>query len=117
MEIKGRDVLKVRCISTGHSYDKESEMKGEKYNRYTYKGKVFIANAKDPFVKTQTDGTLYSAELDTNDEGQLSLVGWTSTVEEINMAKTESTLNTIGASAVVTAMTETELAELEKTGD
>lgn len=98
MEIKGRQVLKVRLISEGHDYDKESKMKDEKYNRYVYNGKVFICNAKDPFVKVQKAGKLYSVELDANEEGQLSMVGWTSTDEEITMAKTEATLLSFSAS-------------------
>lgn len=89
MEIKGREVLKIQAISTGHDYDANSKMAGKKYNRYAYGGKVFIAEKDSPFDKAFAEGEVYSVDLDTNGDGQLSLVGFTTTKQEVVMAKTE----------------------------
>lgn len=113
-EIKGREVLSVYCFnSEGKPYDVDENhpMKGQKYNLYQFDGKVFIANQNDPFVKAQAKGEVYSIKLSINDEGQLSLAGWTSIAGEINMAKTEATLASFTAVDTST-VSEEELKEL-----
>ena len=113
-EIKGREVLSVYCFnSEGLPYkvEKEHKMHGQKYNLYQFDGKVFIANQNDPFVKAQSKGEVYSIKLSINDDGQLSLAGWTSIAGEINMAKTEATLASFTAVDTST-VSEEELKEL-----
>ena len=88
-EIKGREVLKVKAIAGTFDYSATSKLAGQKYRRFAQGGKVFIANEEDAFCKAFDAGNIYSVDLDSNDEGQLSMVGFTSIQQELNMAKTE----------------------------
>lgn len=89
MEIKGREAMKVQAIGTELEYAKGTKMEGKKYRRFTYGGKVFIAEAGSPFCLAFDKGEIYSLDIDTDTEGQLSLNGFTTTKQEVNMAKTE----------------------------
>jgi hypothetical protein len=92
-ELKGRESLKVVALPGVHNYAKGSKLEGSSYRRFAYGGKVFIANAEDAFCTAFDKGTVYSIDLDSNEEGQLSLVGHTTTTQELNMAKTEVLLS------------------------
>lgn len=112
-EIKGREVLKIQSLAGTHDYavDKTSPMFGKKYRRFAYLGKAFVANAEDEFCKQFDKGEIYSADLGTNDEGQLSLVGYTDITREVKMAKAEATLTAI---TEMVALTTEQLAVLEE---
>ena len=88
-ELKGREVLKVQSLAGTFDYSAESKLAGKKYRRFAYGGKVFIANTEDAFGTAFDSGNVYSVDLDSNAEGQLSLTGHTTIAQEINMAKTE----------------------------
>ena len=92
-ELKGREALKVQPVAGTFPYAETSKLAGKKYRRFAYGGKVFIANAEDAFCSSFDAGNIYSVDLDSNDEGQLSLVGHTTIAQEINMAKTEVQLS------------------------
>lgn len=101
INLKGREVLKIKALAGTFDYDAESKMKGKKYRRYSYNGAVFVANTEDNFVTLQEQGKLYSADLeltaDPKDANKmvLSLLNYTSSVQEKEMAKTEAELNFI----------------------
>lgn len=88
-EIKGREVLKVQTIAGDMPYAKGTKMEGKTYRRFAYGGKVFIANTEDTFCADFDKGNIYSIDLDVNEEGLASLVGKTTIMQEVNMAKTE----------------------------
>ena len=101
INLKGRDVLKIKRQAGIFNYNDDSKMKGQKYYRYTFNGAVFITNTEDNFVALQESGKLYSADLelgpDPKDEKKLvlSLMNYTSATQEKEMAKTEAELNYI----------------------
>ena len=88
-ELVGRAVLKIKAIAGEFEYSATSKLAGQKYRRFAQGGKVFIANTADAFCTAFDHGNVYSIDLDTNEEGQLSMVGFTTITQEINMAKTE----------------------------
>lgn len=97
MEIKGREVLKIKAIAGTKDYAADSKLKGEQYRLFAFGGKVFIANVKDAFCTAFDTGKVYSIDLGVNDEGLLSLDGFTSIDQEMNMAKTEAMLKVFTA--------------------
>ena len=90
-EIKGREVFKVRAIATDKEYDvaETSPMFKQKYRRFSYGGKVFIANTADEFCEFFAKKKIYSIDLDSNEEGLVSMVGFTTIDQEVSMAQTE----------------------------
>ena len=109
MEIKGRDVLKIKTVSTGNKYkvDKEHKFFGQSYNLYQYNGTVFTVNANDEFVSWKDSGSLYSVNFNegtrevTDANGVLvtvptyQLVGCTNIAQETAMATAEARLDYI----------------------
>ena len=98
IELKGREVLKIKSLAGEFPYKDDSKMKGEKYRRFSYDGAVFIANVKDTFCEQFDKGELFSADLElskVDDRMVLTLLNNTSSTQEIGMAKTEATLNRI----------------------
>jgi hypothetical protein len=95
MEVKAREVLKVRALAGEFSYDEASKMAGKKYRRFTYGGKAFIAPSDDSFCSSFDNGDVFSVDLDTNEEGKLSLTGFTTNQQELKMAKTVCELESI----------------------
>ena len=98
INLKGREVLKVKALAGTFNYDKDSKMNGKTYRRYSYNGAVFTANTEDNFVSLQESGKLYSADLELTMQGDkavLSLLNYTSSVQEKEMMKTEAELNYI----------------------
>ena len=118
MEIKGREVMKVVALVGEHSYDveKDTPMHGKKYRRFAYLGKAFIANVEDKFCKLVDDETLYSVDLMENEEGKISIGGYTSINQEKNMATIEDELATIAAPKVNSVLTPEILAKLASMG-
>ena len=101
-EIKGRDVLNIKTVSTGNDYqvEKDHRLAGQKYNLYQFDGIVFTVNADDEFVKWKNDGILYSATFVegvrmVDVEGQqverktLQLTGCTNINQEKSMARAQ----------------------------
>lgn len=110
MELKSRDVLKIKTISKNNKYnvDKEHKFFGKTYNLYQYDGTVFTVNADDEFVSWKDEGKLYSVDLkestrqveDRNtgalvDVRSFQLVGCTNIAQEKAMAETDAALNYI----------------------
>jgi hypothetical protein len=98
LNLKGRDVLKIKALPGELDYDKESKMKGKKYRRFAYDNAVFVANTEDAFCKQFDEDKLYSVDLlweQDGDKAQLSLMNNTSIDREINMARAEATLTSI----------------------
>jgi hypothetical protein len=89
--LTGRQALVIQAIAglLDYKVEKDTPMFGKKYRRFSFNGKVFVANSEDAFCAAFDKGIVYSVNLDSNAEGQLSLVGFTTTTQEINMAKTE----------------------------
>ena len=88
-ELRGREALKVQALPGIHEYAATSKLAGKTYRRFAFGGKVFIANTEDKFCLAFDAGNIYSIDLDSNEDGQLSLVGHTTIQQELNMAKTE----------------------------
>ena len=98
IQLKGREVLKIKALAGEFDYDKDSKMKGKKYRRFSYDGAVFVANTEDSFCNQFDKGELFSADLQltkVDDRLVLTLLNNTSSSQEIGMAKTEATLNRI----------------------
>jgi len=98
INLKGRDVLKIKALPGVFDYKEDTKMKGKKYRRFSYNGAVFIANTEDEFVTLKDSGKLYSADLQLTMDGEkavLTLLNQTSSTQEKEMAKTESELNYI----------------------
>lgn len=108
LEIKGRQVLGIKTISSGNSYnvDKDHKLAGKTYNLYQYNGIVFTVNSEDEFASWKNNGKLYSVtfnegsrEMEVNGAmtsvPTLQLVGCTNIDQEVSMAQTESTLRRI----------------------
>lgn len=100
INLKGREVLKVKALAGIFNYDKDSKpgKEGKKYRRYSYNGAVFTANTEDNFVTLQENGKLYSADLELTMQGDkavLSLLNYTSSTQEKEMMKTEAELQFI----------------------
>jgi hypothetical protein len=101
IQLLGREALKVRALPGVHDYKEfladgvtKSKLVGEKYRRFVVDGKkAFIADNKDPFCSAFDSGLIYSVDLDSNTEGQLSLANFTTIAQEINMARTQQLLD------------------------
>jgi len=108
LEIKGRDVLRVKTISKGRKYDvaEDHSFFGKKFNTYQFNGIVFTVNSEDEFVAWKDSGKLYSITFipgtrQKEVDGQLvtvptlQLASCTNVDQEISMAQTEKTLQDI----------------------
>lgn len=122
IELKGREIFKIKTISSNMPYDKDSKLAGQTYNRYSHNGIVFTVNSADEFVQWKNSGKLYSVDLmpgtRTNDEGEtvdtLQLVGCTNIDQETSMARAESELNKIYRDANPVEVTEDLLSALQQ---
>jgi len=127
MELKGRQVGKIKLISTGNKYNVEEghPFYGQTYNLYQFNGIAFTVNSNDEFVKLRDTNKLFSVDFvegtrEREIDGQLvkvpslQLVSSTSIDFEVNMAKTESVLNKIYRDAETTEVSEDLFAELVK---
>ena len=125
LEIKGREVGKIKTISTGNAYKVEADHKfyGQFYNLYQFNGVAFTVNSNDEFVALKDSGKLYSVDFvegtrDRDVDGQmvsvktLQLASCTSVDFEVTMAQTESTLRKIYKDEEVTAVTDSLLSAL-----
>lgn len=110
MEIKDRQVLKIKTVSKGNKYnvDKDHKFFGKTYNLYQYDGTVFTVNSDDEFVSWKDEGKLFSADLKEGtrqvedpktgalvDVRTFQLVGCTNIAQETAMATTVAQLNYI----------------------
>jgi len=127
MELKARQVLKIKQISTGNKYkvDEGHPFHGQEYNVYQYNGIAFTVNASDEFVNWRNAGKLFSVDFTEGTrqrevDGQMvdvptiQLVGCTNIDQEVAMAKTESTLAKIYRDAETTVVTDDVIADLLK---
>jgi hypothetical protein len=127
MELKGRQVLKIKEIATGIKYnvDEEHTMYGQTYNRYQYNNIVFTVNSNDEFVAWRKDGTLFSADFvegtrEREIDGEmvpvptLQLVSCTNINQEVAMATAEAKLAKIYKEAAVEEVNEDLLNSLQK---
>lgn len=125
MELKARQVLKIKTIATGKKYDVEEghSLHGQTYNLYQYEGIVFTVNSNDDFVNWRDAGTLFSVDFqegtrDKEVDGQmvkvktLQLTGCTNINQEISMAKAEATLTKIYRDAETTEISDDVMSEL-----
>jgi hypothetical protein len=117
MEIKARQVLKIKTISTGNKYKVEEghPFFGQTFNVYQYNGIAFTVNSNDDFAKWRDNGELFSVdfaestrqkEVDGSivDVPTLQLTGCTNIKQEVSMAKAEATLSRIYRDAEITAV-------------
>ena len=128
-EIKGREVLNVRTISTGNKYDekivtKDHRFFGTTFSLYQWDGVAFTINSKDPINEWISNGILYSMTFEDGmrtkkDENgvesqvrNLELRSATNTDQEIKMAQTEATLLAVFKSAPAEAVDEKLLASI-----
>ena len=124
IELKGRQVLKIKTVSTGNKYkvDKDHKWFTSSFNNYSFNGTVFSVNQDDEFIAWKNSGKLYAVDLKTgtrtNDDGEsvptLQMVSCVNVDQEIAMAQTESTLNKIFNGDAVEAISEDLLASLTK---
>jgi hypothetical protein len=103
LELVGRAVLKIKAIPGVFDYAEGTKpaVAGRKYRRFASNGVVFIADTEDSFCTDFDNGNVYSIDLGTNDEGQLSLNGHTTIKQELNMAKTEVLLKSFTLENIV----------------
>jgi hypothetical protein len=117
MELKGRDILKIKLLFADKSYDvvEGHRFHNQKYNTYTFDGKPFNVNQNDEFVKWRDSGILYSADFkpatyqkeidgEMKDFESLQLLTCTNLNQEVAMAKGEALLNRIYRDAEITAV-------------
>ena len=108
LEIKGRDVLRVKTISKGKNYDvaEDHSFFGKTFNTYQFNGIVFTVDSKDEFVDWKDNGRLYSITFIPGERKKevdgtmvsvptLQLASCTNVDQEISMAQTEKTLQDI----------------------
>lgn len=129
LEITGRDILAIQLNKNNQVYKNGAKLKGTKFNSYSYDGKPFNVREGDAFIELQANGKLFSArfkpttyEVEINKDGELvtitreslELVGYTNSDQEINMARTLSTLNRIAKDADIPEMDEAFMASLEQ---
>jgi len=126
MEIKGRQVLKIKTISTSNKYNVEEghPFHGQTYNLYQFNGIAFTVNSNDEFVQWRDGGELFSVDFvegtrEREIDGQmvkvptLQLTGCTSTKQEISMARTENILNKIYRDVESTEVSDDVLSQLQ----
>lgn len=126
MELKARQVLKIKEISKGNKYNVEEghPFYGKTFNNYQYNGIAFSVRSDDEFVIWRDQGILFSVDLKEGKrmkevDGQeievdsLQLVGCTNLNAEIAMAKGEATLDRIYRDATSTEVNDDVLAELK----
>jgi hypothetical protein len=117
MEIKARQVLKIKTISTGNKYKVEEghPFFGQTFNVYQYDGIAFTVNSNDDFAKWRDNGELFSVDFTEStrqkevdgsivDVPTLQLTGCTNIKQEVSMAKAEATLSRIYRDAEITAV-------------
>lgn len=115
MEIKGRQVLKIKTISTGKKYDVDEthSFYGQTFNVYQYNGIAFTVNSNDDFAKWRDNGSLFSVDFTESTREKevdgsmvkvptLQLIGCTNINQEVSMAKAEQTLARIYRDAEIT---------------
>ena len=119
LEIKGREVGKIKTISTDNPYkvDADHTFNGQFYNLYQFNGIAFTVNSNDEFVALKNSGKLYSVDFvegnrEKEIEGQmvnvktLQLASCTSVDFEVTMANTENTLRKIYKDEEVTVVSD-----------
>jgi len=117
MELKARQVLKIKTISTGNKYKVEEghPFFGQTFNVYQYNGIAFTVNSNDDFAKWRDGGILFSVDfIESTREKEvdgsivkvptLQLIGCTNINQEVSMAKAEATLSRIYRDAEITAV-------------
>ena len=129
IEITGRQILAIQLNKSNQVYKNGAKLKGTKFNSYSYDGKPFNVKDGDAFIALQENGKLFSArfkpttyEVEINKDGELvtitreslELVGYTNADQEINMAKTLSTLNRIAKDGDIPEMDDAYVASLEQ---
>lgn len=115
MEIKGRQVLKIKTISTGKKYDVDEthSFYGQTFNVYQYNGIAFTVNSNDDFAKWRDSGSLFSVDFTESTREKevdgsmvkvptLQLIGCTNINQEVSMAKAEQVLARIYRDAEIT---------------
>lgn len=125
MELKGRQVLKIKAISTNKKYNVEEghPFYGQTFNTYQYNGIAFTVNSNDEFVKWRDNGELFSVDFAEGTRERevdgamvtvptIQLVGCTNIHQEVSMAKAEATLAKIYRSADTTEVSEDLLSSL-----
>ena len=108
MEIKGRDIYKIRPIAhlqnKPYAVEETHPFYGQFYNTFQCNDKPFNVNTNDEFVKWRDNGSLFSATFDESTyekevDGEmktfksLRLLSCTNKDQEIAMAQTENILN------------------------
>lgn len=73
----------------------ESPLYNKKYRRFSYGGKVFIANTEDEFCKLYDDEQLWKVMFTVNELGQYSLVKGVSIKRTLATANTNATIKKI----------------------
>jgi hypothetical protein len=125
MELKGRQILKIKLLFADKPYDVEEGHRFYKqtYNTYTFDGKPFNVNTNDEFVKWRNEGILFSADFKQatyqkevdgvmKDFESLQLLTCTNLNQEVAMAKAEATLSKIYRDAETTEVNDDVLNEL-----
>lgn len=125
MELKGRQVLKIKTIATGKKYNVEEghPFYGQTFNTYQYNGVAFTVKSDDDFVKWRDSGELFTVDFaegtrDAEVDGQmvkvptLQLTSCTNIKQEVSMAQAEATLAKIYRDAEITEVNDELLQDL-----
>lgn len=84
--INKEEVLRIQPIEGLLPYDVKSKMAGQTYQRFSFGGKVFITN-KPGFLENLELGEIAEVELDTNDEGLLSMLSFVTWKQKNNIKR------------------------------
>jgi hypothetical protein len=92
--VDSKDILGIQTISAPMPYAKGTKMEGQFYRRFNYDGKVFISN-DESFYNELEAGGIESLKLDSNEDGNLSLVSYITFKKLIGLKRNNVTLESI----------------------
>ena len=93
-KVDATDILGIQTISGPMPYAKGTKMEGQTYRRFNYDGKVFISNDESFFNELEAGG-IESLKLDSNDDGNLSLVSYVTFKKLIGLKHNQVKLESI----------------------
>ena len=92
--VTATDILGIQTISGQMPYAKGTKMEGQFYRRFNYDGKVFISNDESFFNELEAGG-ISSLKLDSNDDGNLSLVSYITFKKLVGLKRNELVLESL----------------------
>jgi hypothetical protein len=101
-KITGEDVLDIQQLPGVREYSEDTQMKGQKYRRFSYNGVVFIVNTEDAFCQDFDNGQVYAVTFGINAEGQFSKLAHNNYTQVENLKKFEAKIKSFDRVEVIT---------------